>query len=157
MRRNYLLLPFLIWSIGIYAQTTISCLTIEFTTGDTVEYSFNEEPQLYQDNDQIMLKTSKSSVSFDTKQISKCYLSEETDTKIAKLMVPDKKISLQDDFIFLSGFEQVEEIRLYTAYGRIISTFYVSSEGELTIPISNLSKGVYIIKTENVNFKILRP
>ena len=77
-----------------------------------------------------------------------------TPTGINGAHVADGRVGYTADSIRLSGFEAGADVWLYSADGVLISRHSADADGNLSIPMSSLAQGVYIIKAHNLSYKI---
>ena len=145
-----------LWISELRAQELSSCLVVEMKTGEKVEYYLSEKPQLKHNDESILLSTQKTSVNYETQNVSKLYLSEGINTGIKDIRPTDSAIQLFPESIRLSGFFPRESVRILSLGGSEYRLYSISDDGSLTIILSDLPAGVYIIKTNNQSLKITR-
>ena len=56
----------------------------------------------------------------------------------------------------LTGFKAGETVRVFDASGRLTLSEKINSDGTLTIALSALKQGVYIVKTQYKSFKFIK-
>ena len=66
------------------------------------------------------------------------------------------RMSYQADRIYLSNFNAYTVAGVYTADGAMVGSYKADAEGSLTIPMGNWTSGVYIVKVNNVSYKIYK-
>ena len=72
--------------------------------------------------------------------------------------VPTGKAALiiDADRWLLSGLQPGESVRIYSLTGELVKAYQASSQGDLAIPLSQLSPALYIIRANQVAFEIAR-
>ena len=146
-------------SIGIpkaYAQSTVKGVVIETAGGQRTEYALTETPRLTYDGNTVTLTTTKVSVDYTASNILKVMLTDISSTGINDVESSLGNILLSNDEVRMSGLAADESVTLYNTNGMLLSTWKATSTGELTINLSDLSRGIYIIKTNHQSFKVTR-
>ena len=146
-------------SIGItkaHAQSTVKGVVIETAGGQRTEYALTEAPRLTYDGNTVTLTTTKVSVDYTTSNILKVMLTDISSTGINDVESSLGNILLSNDEVRMSGLAADESVTLYNTNGMLLSTWKATSTGELTINLSDLSRGIYIIKTNHQSFKVTR-
>ncbi|MBR1880716.1 MAG: InlB B-repeat-containing protein [Prevotella sp.] len=60
------------------------------------------------------------------------------------------------DCLYLSGLQPNEHVSIYNLAGELQMAYQASADGDLTITLSTLTQGIYIIKTNHQTFKVTR-
>ena len=66
------------------------------------------------------------------------------------------RMSYKSDRIYLSNFKAYTVAGIYTADGTMVGSYKADAEGSLTIPMGNWTSGVYVVKVNNVSYKIYK-
>ena len=138
------------------AQGTVKGVVIETAGGQRTEYALTEAPRLTYDGNTVTLTTTKVSVDYTTSNILKVMLTDISSTGINDVESSLGNILLSNDEVRMSGLAADESVTLYNTNGMLLSTWKATSTGELTINLSDLSRGIYIIKTNHQSFKVTR-
>jgi len=145
---------FLCGSLG-YAQE--HSVVLETTSGEKYTYYFSEFPKIQHQNEKVFLCTTKAEVQYQAKEIAKVYVVQITDpTGILETTGNLGTVKLTDESVLLNGFAPSEDVLVYTLNGSLVESYKVMMDGRLIISLANLSKGVYLIKTNHQSFKIIR-
>lgn len=151
---------------SLMGQELAKCIVIETTDGEKMECFLSANPKLQQNNDVVTLtytdiigETDKiNTVEFKTLQILKVYFSEAAlPSAINGVKASEEsRINIEAGMIHFSGYQADEKVRVYSLSGQFILEASVPANGELTLSVSSLPKGVSIIKTNNQSIKITR-
>lgn len=82
-----------------------------------------------------------------------------TDTAITGIdnVLSRQKVAYSgQDYICLSGLQPEEIVGVYDLSGKLVKVLYSSSGGYLIISLSTFTAGVYVIKTNQQTFKVIR-
>jgi hypothetical protein len=138
------------------AQGTVKGIVIETAGGQRTEYALTETPKLTYDGNTVTLTTTKVSVDYTASNILKVMLTDISSTGINDVESSLGNILLSNDEVRMSGLAADESVTLYNVNGMLLSSWKATSMGELTISLSDLSRGVYIIKANHQSFKVTR-
>ncbi len=141
---------------SVKAQSTVKGIVIETAGGQRTEYALTETPELTYDGNTVTLTTKNVSVNYTATQIVKVELTDIHETSIEAVKKEKGQLVVLADQILLSGLSANEKVQLYNESGILRSSWKVASNGKLTISLSDLSRGMYIIKTNHQSFKVTR-
>lgn len=131
------------------------CAVVETTNGKRMEYLLSDLPRIIYDDSMVTLSTNSTIVEFHPEEILKIYLTEST-TAINDCKSPDGSISLSHNQVLLSGFSANESVTIFCVDGHQLWRGIIHDNGCLTITLDQLSKGIYIIKTNHQSIKITK-
>jgi phosphosulfolactate synthase (CoM biosynthesis protein A) len=58
--------------------------------------------------------------------------------------------------IRLSGFTPGSIVQLFTVDGQYVDSYRIGQDGSLIISLDGLKRGVHIVKTESITYKIIK-
>ena len=152
-----LLLLLLVFFENVYAQTLVPCVVVEKISGARTEYLLSTTPHISFSNNIVTITTTEISVELPVSDINKVYLSEttgvETTIEATKATV---KITISNDAITMSGLEANSNVFLYAVDGSQITKQKVLHDGSAIVPFSRQLHGIYILKSNNQSFKIIK-
>ncbi len=144
-------------SVGVRAQTSTECVVVETTDGERMEYLLSDHPRISQTADKVNLTTATVNVELQAERIQKVYLSPTPSGIVAVPAGSDKgRITTVDGLMVLSGFRAGEPVMLFTTGGACLWQKKVDGSGQLTVSLSQLAAGVYIVKTSSQSIKITK-
>ena len=149
-------LPLLLLLYGTCCIAQTKRVVLETTFGERMICQFSENPKLTHNDKTVTLATSRVTVTYQTSEITKVYIDGDSSTKIESVNIDGEKIIINDDAVYLTGLSNGQIIRVYSVKGDLVKSLPVSDNGSVTIQLTNLPKGLYIIKTKNQSFKITR-
>ena len=151
-----LLLLFLPFSLHLRAQTQKECVVIETVAGQRMEYLLTEKPRIVQNDATVTLTTTSTSLEFKTSEVAKVYVATST-TGIANATKETAgKMELVGDMLVLTGYDPHEPVSLFTSDGKMLQRQKTDDQGYLTISLSQLQTGIYIIKTKQQSIKFIK-
>lgn len=158
LKKILLLFQLLVISgLHVSAQEKVPGIIIELVSGKKVEYRLSEAPKLAFDGKTITLTTDYVKVEYTPSEIAKVKTGiVSVSSGIDELKATQGTIKLDSGFIRLTGFAKGDAVRIYTLDGVLTTSYHISEEGSLVIPISSLPSGISIIKANQQTIKITK-
>lgn len=117
----------------------------------SVSFALAEHPEITYSNDLLKISTASQSAEFSVMDITDfCF--KDTATDILGISIP--KAGLHEGLLFLSGLTAGALVEVRSLAAHLVLQAKASEDGQITIDMGNLSKGVYIVRTGNYSFKI---
>lgn len=134
------------------------CLFVVWTKfGEKISYPFTECPKVVPTDKFLVVTTIGTTVEYLMSDVSKFTL--ET-SELGNVDGGEKtnicNLSHQGGLVRLSGFRVGSVVNLISTNGQLVMSERVGSDGTLSIEISELSSGIYIISTESITYKIIK-
>ena len=157
-RKLFTLLLLWLTAAGAWAQNAI---VVYQKDGKVARFAFTENPVVTYSAGELVMTTNKTSVQYPINRLLKIYF----DVPAAPDGIKDVETSRSEDVQFafrdgalvVSGGEAGAIVNLYRLDGVSAGQFRLDGNGSVTIPTGSLSKGVYIVKTNQVSFKFRKP
>jgi len=131
-------------------------IVLELTSGSKVIYQFAEKPKIAFENNKVIITTSRTKTAYKADDIGKVYLVIERTTGLSDKWISHGMLSVRNDIAFLQDLEPSEAVAIYDINGRLLKKMIVQPDGTLTIILTEIPKGVSIIKTKHQSFKFMR-
>ena len=126
------------------------------TDGQKVTISLNEEPRTTYSEGNLIITTTKTTITYPLEQVRKyTYILDEPTSEGDG--VPDGiKSILSDDgeTLIFKGLKPNTEVLLYSASGQLMRKFKPTNSNPVAVSVSQLPTGVYIVKANGVTYKI---
>ena len=132
--------------------------------GSCFIYPFSEHPIIQSEKNTTIVKTEIETVEYNTLDVCKYTLSKvesvvdeyhET-VSTEKMLMNNPRFCLKQDYIILSQCAADMLVELYSANGGLIGMYKTDLSGYLAIPTYSLAKGIYVIKSKSVTYKIVK-
>lgn len=145
-------------SLYVNAQDKVPGIIVELKNGEKLEFRLVDKPKMVFDGTKIALTAEGVSLEYTPSELLKVTTGEveNVSSGIEELNAEQGDIQVSGGFVRLSGFMPDESVRVYSASGVLKSSFTTSSDGSLTISISDLPSGISIIKTNKQSIKITK-
>lgn len=144
---------------GGWAQNAV---TICQKDGQTATFAFSEKPVISYSGNDLVMTTTKTVVSYPVYLLAKIAFDtawEEDVTAVdeMKQTSSDAQFSFTDGSLHISGGEAGSFVTLYTVGGVQVEQCRLDANGNATISVQALNKGIYIVKTTRFTFKFQKP
>ena len=114
-----------------------------------------EEPTITFSGDNIVIKTSSTEVTYAMETVSYFNYEDNAATSISGVEVADG-VRVNGDIIAISGLPAGSKVFVYAAGGQICISEVANENGEATLNITSLARGVYIVNANNISTKITK-
>lgn len=131
-------------------------MVVETTFSERIICQFSENPKLTHENEYVVLSTTRAEIRYRTKEINKVYVYNSDKTGIDGVLKEQGKMRVNRDNITFQGFSPLEFVKVFNVDGIEIGTYHVGTDGQLRINLSELNKGINIIKTKNQSLKVIK-
>ena len=129
---------------------------VERLDGTKLGFLFVDEPKITCDADILVLKTSSATVEFPIAELKRLYFSDDIVTGVgaANAGITSEIIRATRNGAELSGFAAGTPVTVYNLSGKSLRQLNVEQDGTLTVNLSTLPQGTYIIKAKKSTLKI---
>lgn len=158
----YLMLIAFIISIAQTTEAQESTTQYNFVvwikSGETFSYPLADYPKVTQSTSSLILTTAKTEVEYSKNDVWKFTMEKLSsgESTINSTVIDNASITQCGDIIYISNCKVGTEVRVYSVSGILCNTQNVSENGDLTINLNNLNRGIYIISTESITYKIIK-
>ena len=153
MKRYLLLLLFISFSTLLFSQNT---LIIHQKDGQQFSYGFDEKPFIIYGDSSLIVSTTNTRVYYYLELVDKFTFtfdgSEAGIDDVAEVKSPS--VNLDSYVIKITGAKANIPVSIIGSDGRVLNTFKTDEEGTVSFNISELSEGIYVIKSEGLTCKI---
>jgi hypothetical protein len=122
--------------------------------GKVLNISLNEEPRTTYSDGQLIITTTKTTVTFPLEQVVKYTYTDATG--ISSPEAVGSKVSADGESITFTGLKPNTPVYLYTVAGQLVSTVTATGQSKTTVSVSGFPVGVYVVKANGVTFKITK-
>lgn len=135
-------------------------LTIWLANGERNDIKLSEHINVAFEADKFLVKSATVDVVYDNVDVTKFTLENDGSEQTAiKQVVNDEThvaMSYDGNAIYLSGLSPNSSVMLYSVNGHVSGSYRCGQDGSLLIPLDGLSRGIHIVKTESITYKIIK-
>ena len=151
---NYLKLFLLLIMLFVGANASAqSTLVVELRNGSKAVFLLAEKPCVTFAGEQLDIVSSSASMEFNRSDVKNWHFAD-TASSVENIMA-EAKATLDGNSLVVIGVTDDTAITIYTVNG-VAAKRSVAINGTCTIPLDDLSAGVYILKYNNTTFKFLK-
>lgn len=153
MKRLLLCFTVALLMCPVFSQNT---LTIHQKDGQQFSFGFADKPVITYTESDLVLKTAKTELQYPLAQLAKFTF---TDIDDAVIFIKDDKATqlvLDNYAVNITGIKAEATITLIGSDGKTVGTYKADADGGVTFSIADFPVGIYIIKSENLTYKILK-
>ena len=132
-------------------------LTIQQKDGQEFSFGFEDKPVITYTDTDLVLETTKTDVQYPLASLSKFTFTDlATEVNVICVDIQNPTIVMDDYEISITGAKAGINVSLIATDGKTIGTYKTDQDGSVSFSIADLSLGIYIIKSENLTFKVLK-
>lgn len=136
--------------------TRAEVLVVEPRDGQEQYYDLGVQPVLTYSGPEMLVRTNNTSATFRMADVKKCYFNKDV-TKDDLLKDGDKAIVwIEGQSLVFRNAQPNMPVQLFTAEGKTLGMSRTDANGELTLNLPLITKGIVIVKTPTATLKIAR-
>ena len=152
MKHLKLLLSFMLLFVGATAFAQ-NALVVELRDGSSATFLLADKPRVTFAVEQLNIVSPSASMEFNRSDIKNWHFAS-APTSIEDVTV-DAKATLEGNNLVITGITEDTAITLYTVSGAVVKRS-AAINGNCTIPLDDLTAGLYLVKHNNTTFKFLK-
>lgn len=147
-----------------YCDVTVKAIpnvmTIWFANGQRSAIKLNDKIKMMVKSDKFIVKSATMDMVYDALDVAKFTLesdaSEDTGVKAIKNSEIASAMSYDGNVILLSGFPPDSAVQLFAVNGQAEGRYRIDLDGSLVIAVDGLPRGIHIVKTKSITYKIIK-
>lgn len=154
MKTTKILLLLLTFFVSQAAMADDLVLQVWLADGKVMNINLNEQPVTTYSDGQLIITTTKTTVTFPLEQVVKYTYTDATG--ISSPEAVGSKMSADGESITFTGLKPNTPVYLYTVAGQLVKTVTATGQSKTTVSVSGFPVGVYVVKANGVTFKITK-
>ena len=144
-------------ALDTLAKSEPKMLVITATDGTTTKYLLEGMPQVRIEKPYLVITTGTTSVSLPLENLQHMHYEKATDeaTAIGEIKLSDEKGG--SERIDFSDLPADASVSIYTTDGKLLYNARPSQGRKLSLPLDALQSGIYLVKVNDVTYKIQKP
>ena len=123
--------------------------------GTVVTFNLDEMPVTTYSEGNLVIKTTKTTVTYPLEQVRKYTYSSVTDALSAPKL-ERATLSKDGESLTFTGLKPQTLISIYNVSGQLVRNVKSRELGKTTVSVANLPVGVYVVKVNGVTYKITK-
>lgn len=139
-----------------FAEDTRTTLVILANDGTKVAYSLYDKPKITFTKTEMVISTLSVEVRYKLENMSKFSYGGVELSSLTDIKTNNHPFKLDGESLLFPFLKSNSIVAIYNLNGNLIFNKITENEGQYTFPLSNLIKGVYIVKVNGINYKIIK-
>lgn len=131
-------------------------LVVETKDHVKTAYMLAEKPEVSFVGNSMRITSTKTDVTYNLADVLRFTYETRSITGVSELRAEQAEIDYKDGELVISGIKVGASINIYSLDGKLVKQLTAERTGSYRLSLASLSKGVYIVKTDNVTYKIMK-
>lgn len=125
-------------------------------SGEQICFPLSEKPKVTHNGDKFIVSSEVTSIEYSVADLKKFTLATQDPGAVEIVELPESNLLQRDNELILKGFKVGSAVKIYSVNGQLLLTKLIDDSAFVTIDLSPLSKGIYIVSTESITCKIIK-
>ena len=135
------------------AEEHVTCMVLTLTDGTVNRFALTDTPVVTYGGENLVVSTGDEQFTTALSGISQLTF-EQVPTGIDEMVEESQKPVFTPGQARFEGLKNHATVSIYTIDGKMLSSMRANEEGTVSIDLSTLPQGVYILRTPNQSYKI---
>ena len=156
MRRlKLLLLLLLALPIGMQA-VSLNTLVVKMKNGAETTFFLIDKPKVTFEGTDLKVVSDKTTATFTLADVLRFYYEKKDAVGIDEQIVDPTEISYKDGVLIISQIKAGSSVGVYALDGKLVRQLKAQRSGTYRLSLSDLPTGLYLVKADNVTYKITK-
>lgn len=142
-------------AVTMAAQADDRVLKVWQSDGQVLTISLADEPRTTYSDGNLIITSSKTSVTLPLEKVRR-YTYESAASGIDETKTVRAAFSRDGETLTLTGLKPGTAVLLYNVAGQLLRTLDSGTQPKVVVSVSNLPAGVYVVKANDVTYKITK-
>lgn len=156
MRSKLVLSFFICASVVAKADIISTNLIIWAKNGTKVAYALAEKPKVTFTETDLVIMTKGVEVSYPLESMARFTYEEDSETSVTELKAHDVSFKTNGESLLFPELKANSNVSVCNLNGTLVFQKTIMQNGEYVFPLSNLDAGVYLVKVNNLTYKIVK-
>lgn len=154
-RLQLLLLMLLALPIGMLADSQ-NTLVVKLKNGAETTFFLKDKPNVTFEGTDLKVVSNKETVTFALSDVLRFTYVKKDASGIDETVVDPTEVSYDGGVLVISQLKQGASVDIYSLDGKLLRQLTAHHSGTYRLNLSELPKGVYLVKADNVTYKIMK-
>ena len=156
MRRlQLLLLVLLAWPIGMLADN-LNTLVVKMKNGAETAFFLKDKPNVTFEGTNLKVVSEKTTTTFALADVLRFTYVKRDPSGIDEQIVDPTEISYEDGVLVISQIKAGASVGVYALDGKLVRQLKAQRSGTYRLSLSELPTGLYLVKADNITYKIMK-
>ena len=132
------------------------CFYVWLKNGELHGYGLEKHPKVKMGKTEFTLTTASQTVRYKATDVLRFTLQEEGTENSISIPKAKEDVQFHNGTLMLAGCMPHSPVHIYDTMGRTLQVGQTDGEGDLTLSLTSLHRGIYIVKTKNTTIKITK-
>ena len=154
--KRFLLLMLLTVSYSAMQADQVQSLIVQLKDGSQTAFFLKDKPQVTFDGPNLKVTSTAGDTSFALSDVLRFTYAKKDPTGIDEMVTDPTGVDFQGDVLVISQLKANGDVSVYALDGKLLRELKASHAGTYRLNLSELPTGLYLVKADNVTYKILK-
>ena len=154
-RLQLLLLLLLAWPIGVLADN-LNTLVVTMKNGAETAFFLKDKPNVTFEGTNLKVVSEKATTSFALADVLRFTYVKRDPSGIDQQVINPTEISYEDGVLVISQIKAGASVGVYALDGKLVRQLKAQRSGTYRLSLSELPTGLYLVKADNITYKITK-
>lgn len=154
--KRFLLLMLLTVSYSAMQADQVQSLIVQLKDGSQTAFFLKDKPQVTFDGPNLKVTSTAGDTSFALSDVLRFTYAKKDPTGIDEMVTDPTGVDFQGDVLVISQLKANGDVSVYALDGKLLRQLKASHAGTYRLNLSELPTGLYLVKADNVTYKILK-
>lgn len=130
-------------------------VVVETKSGEKVTFYYEAQPEITFAEADVEIKSSEQSVVYAMSDVAQIKF-DDTITGIGAVSKNETRFTFSGTQVIIEGLAPQSKVAVFAADGKLWKQGSADANGKATLALGELTKGVYVVKTNKVSYKIVK-
>ncbi len=154
--KRLLLLMLLAGSYITMQADQVQTLIVQLKNGSQTAFFLKDKPQVKFEGTNLKVTSTVGDTSFALSDVLRFTYAKKDPTGISETVTDPTGVNFQGDVLVISQLKANGDVRVYALDGKLLRQLKASHAGTYRLNLSELPAGLYLVKADNVTYKIVK-
>ena len=154
--KRLLLLMLLAGSYITMQADQVQTLIVQLKNGSQTAFFLKDKPQVKFEGTNLKVTSTVGDTSFALSDVLRFTYAKKDPTGISETVTDPTGVNFQGDVLVISQLKANGDVSVYALDGKLLRQLKASHAGTYRLNLSELPAGLYLVKTDNVTYKIVK-
>ncbi|MBP5798938.1 MAG: T9SS type A sorting domain-containing protein [Prevotella sp.] len=154
-RKRLLMLMFLALPIGVLADN-LNTLIVKMKNGNETMFFLKDKPKVTFEGTDLKIVSDNKTVTIALSDVLRFGYAKKDPAGINETVIDPTDVSFQDGVLVISQLKVGASVCIYALDGKLLRQLTAQRSGTYRLSLSELPTGLYLVKADNVTYKITK-
>jgi len=152
-----ILMLFVASSLGVCAADRLATLIVELKNGSTTAFFLKDRPQVKFSGTDLKVSSATGDVTFALADVKTFTYAKKDPSGVDEQVLDPAGVAFENNVLVISQLKANAIACVYAMDGKLVRQLRATRYGTYRLNLSELPSGLYLVKVENVTYKITKP